>query len=115
MICALIGVVALVTASPSPSTLVTPPPGSASDVLNAADLDAARGGEEHTVTVSTQALTGVSGGNSVNANNVTTGGVMIGSGAFSGFNGLGNFVVNTGNNNVVQGALSVSISMPSTH
>ncbi len=46
--------------------------------------------------------------NSISANTVTSGAVNFGSNALN-FNGIGNFVVNTGNNNVLQGSLSVTV------
>ena len=51
-------------------------------------------------------------GNSLSADNITTGDISVGAGAFNGFNGVGNFVFNTGNNNNVQGSLSVTIMTP---
>ena len=45
----------------------------------------------------------------VNANTVTTGGMRIDANAFSGFNGVGNFVMNSGNNNNLQGAITINI------
>lgn len=56
-----------------------------------------------------QALTASSRDNSVTGQTVGSGDVTIGSDAFSGFNGIGNFVVNTGHNNVLQGSLSVQV------
>jgi hypothetical protein len=48
----------------------------------------------------------------VNADTVLTGNVTLESGAFNGFNGIGNFVFNTGNNNNLQGTLSVTVLAP---
>jgi len=48
-------------------------------------------------------------GNAVNADTVQSGAVNFGANALNGFNGIGNFVINTGNNNVLQGSLSVTI------
>jgi hypothetical protein len=59
--------------------------------------------------VGLQDLSGVNTGNAINAASVTNGDVNIGSGAFSGFNGVGNFVVNTGNQDNINGALIVNI------
>jgi hypothetical protein len=64
------------------------------------------------VAVNEQQLKAVSSDNSVNAlGNVTNGPVTLSPGAFSGFSGLGNFVINTGNNNTLQGSMSVNITM----
>ncbi len=60
--------------------------------------------------VSRQQLTAVNSGNSVNAASVTTGTISLEGSALSGYNGVGNFVMNTGNNNNLQGSLSVNIS-----
>lgn len=43
---------------------------------------------------------------------MSNGSVTVGTGAFSGFSGVGNFVMNTGNQNNVQGSLSVTIETP---
>ena len=62
--------------------------------------------------VNDQQLKSVTSDNSVNAlGNVTNGPVTLNAGAFSGFSGLGNFVMNTGNNNTLQGSMSVTIVM----
>jgi hypothetical protein len=41
-----------------------------------------------------------------------SGNVTLENGAFNGFNGVGNFVFNTGNNNNLQGTLSVTVLAP---
>ncbi len=80
--------------------------------LSATTLGATRAGQgEVYAAVSEQNLTALNSGNSVNANVVDSGGVNLQSGAFSGFSGLGNFVINTGNNNNLQGSLNVTILM----
>jgi hypothetical protein len=81
--------------------------------LSADDLAGLSGGASSTgVAISQSTLTAVNAGNSVSADNVVTGDVNIGSGAFNGFNGVGNFVFNTGNNNNVQGSLNITILTP---
>ncbi len=75
-----------------------------------AELQALSGGQA--VAVNEQQLKAMSTDNSVNAlGNVTNGPVSLNAGAFSGFSGLGNFVINTGNNNILQGSMSVNITM----
>ena len=64
------------------------------------------------VAVTNQNLTAVNSGNTVSADTLTTGDVNLQSNAFSGFNGIGNFVINTGNNNNLQGSLSVTVIAP---
>ena len=64
------------------------------------------------VAVTNQNLTAVNSGNTVSAQSLTTGDVTLQSNAFSGFSGIGNFVINTGNNNNLQGSLSVTVITP---
>ena len=59
--------------------------------------------------LTSQQLTGASTGNSVIANTVTSGDVNFSPTALSGFSGVGNFVVNTGANNILQGAINISV------
>jgi hypothetical protein len=47
----------------------------------------------------------------VNGDTIGSGAVNLGSGAFNGYDGIGNFVINTGHNNNLQGSISVSIAM----
>jgi hypothetical protein len=92
----------------------------ASASLGPAELGSTSGGASTTTNlnatvyaaVSDQTLSATNSGNSVTANTLTTGAVNLGANAFSGFNGIGNFVLNTGNNNNLQGSLSVTILMP---
>jgi hypothetical protein len=74
------------------------------------DLAGLSGGQSVAV-INDQQLTALNSGNSVNATNVVNGPVSLNAGAFSGFSGLGNFVINTGNNNNLQGTMSVNIVM----
>ena len=75
-----------------------------------AELQGLSGGQA--VAINEQQLKAMSTDNSVNAiGNVTNGPVNLSAGAFSGFSGLGNFVINTGNNNTLQGSMSVNITM----
>lgn len=81
--------------------------------LSASDLAELSGGASPSgIAISTQTLTALNSGNSVNADSVVTGNVNLQAGAFNGFNGIGNFVFNTGNNNNLQGTLSVTIVAP---
>ena len=64
------------------------------------------------IAVTNQSLSALNSGNTINADSLTTGGVNIDAGAFSGFNGVVNFVFNTGNNNNLQGSLSITIITP---
>ena len=81
--------------------------------LSASELQALSGGANQTnIAVSSQTLSALNSGNQVNADSVLTGNVTLESGAFNGFNGIGNFVFNTGNNNNLQGTLSVTVLAP---
>jgi hypothetical protein len=81
--------------------------------LSSDDLSALSGGAGPSgVAISQSTLTAVNAGNSVNAQSLVTGDVNVGAGAFNGFNGVGNFVFNTGNNNNVQGSLNITILTP---
>jgi hypothetical protein len=87
--------------------------GSLPQALSASDLAELSGGASPSgMAISNQTLTALNSGNSVNADSVVTGNVTLQSGAFNGFNGVGNFVFNTGNNNNLQGTLSVTILTP---
>jgi len=80
--------------------------------VSSQDLAGMSGGANTAVALTNQSLTAVNSGNSVTADALNTGAVTLQSGAFNGFNGIGNFVFNTGNNNNVQGTLSVTIIAP---
>jgi len=74
------------------------------------ELQGLSGGQA--VAINEQQLKSMTTDNSVNAGGaVTNGPVNLSTGAFSGFSGLGNFVINTGNNNTLQGSISVNITM----
>jgi len=59
--------------------------------------------------VTEQDLSAVNTGNSIVAGTITNGAINIPTGAFNGFNGVGNFVMNTGNQNNIQGTLSINV------
>lgn len=93
-----------------PAAGPVPPATPIGDTLDLQALDQISGGESVKVSViSDQTLSATSSGNSINADTVLSGGVNFAAGAFSGFNGVGNFVINTGNNNTLQGSLSVNV------
>jgi hypothetical protein len=64
------------------------------------------------VVITDQTLNAVNAGNTVSGDVVSSGQVSLGSGAFSGYSGLGNFVINTGHNNNLQSSMNVSIVLP---
>jgi hypothetical protein len=77
--------------------------------LSEEELAAVTGGAADRVqTLTDQNLSGAANGNSLNAESIESGAVNFGANALN-FNGIGNFVINTGNNNVLQGSLSVTI------
>lgn len=76
--------------------------------MAADDLQAVNGQGVEAILLSEQQLAATSSGNSVTATTIRSGDVNF-SGALSSFSGVGNFVVNTGNNNNLQGAISVNI------
>jgi hypothetical protein len=79
--------------------------------LDASGLGGTRGGTDITLNgaITDQDLSAVNTGNAINAASLTNGAVSVGTNAFSGFNGVGNFIMNTGNQNNIQGTLSVSV------
>ncbi len=80
------------------------------EVLSLEDLDQLAGGEGVEINMLTaQTLTAVNSGNKVIGQTVTSGDLNLGANAFSGFDGVGNFVLNTGHNNNLQSALNISI------
>jgi hypothetical protein len=81
--------------------------------IDESELANLNGGAEDTqIAITDQTLTAINGGNTVNAGgDINNGPVSLSANAFSGFAGIGNFVINTGNNNNLQGTLSVTIVM----
>jgi hypothetical protein len=78
--------------------------------LSSSEMATLAGGEGVNVAVLTQQqLTGATTGNTVNAGSMTSGTVTFSDNALSGFRGIGNFVVNTGANNTLQGAINISV------
>jgi len=86
------------------------PPADVTEVLSAEDMDALAGGTGiDIVLITDQTLTSTNSGNTVIGETVTSGQVNLGEGAFSGYSGLGNFVINTGHNNNLQSSMNVSV------
>jgi hypothetical protein len=85
-------------------------PADVTEVLSTDDMDALAGGTGvDIVMITDQTLTAVNSGNTVIGETIGSGQVSLGSGAFSGYSGLGNFVINTGHNNNLQSSMSVSV------
>lgn len=94
---------------PSPA-LVQPAEAGEPELLSMEDMDALAGGTGVDVTTITQStMDAVNSGNTVTGETVGSGQVNIGSAAFAGYNGLGNFVINTGHNNNLQSSMNVSV------
>jgi hypothetical protein len=97
----------LAAAAPPALSLTADPLGETVDLDTLADLS---GGDGVEVVVDIdQVLTGVSGGNTITTGQLGSGAVQIGANAFEGFDGIGNFIVNTGHQNVLQSAMNVTI------
>lgn len=62
------------------------------------------------VAASEQLLHATNSGNNVNGQTIGSGDLTIGAGAFAGFGGIGNFVMNSGHNNNLQGAITINIA-----
>jgi hypothetical protein len=84
-----------------------PPPGA---VLPLDDLELATAGASGDTNVFTdQQVTAANSGNSITADSVVSGDITFADNALSGFNGVGNFIFNTGANNNLQGVVSVNV------
>ena len=96
-----------VATRPSPAP---PPTPLRFETLSVEEMEALSGGSGVNVNaMTTQQLTGSSSGNTVTAETITSGSVTFSQDALNGFNGVGNFVINTGANNTLQGAINLSI------
>lgn len=100
-------------AAPGPVTTAATP-SLAPEPMSLDDLDQQHGrqGLTYVKVQSLQALTATNSGNSITANRVDSGDISISDGAFAGFSGIGNFVVNSGHNNNLQGALTINVVTP---
>jgi len=88
----------------------SPAPADETELLSLDDMEALSGGTGFEVVIDTdQVLTATNSGNTVIGDTVSSGQVNLGSGAFSGYDGIGNFVINTGHNNNLQSSMNVSV------
>ncbi|MEJ0061073.1 MAG: hypothetical protein WDM79_16515 [Terricaulis sp.] len=79
-------------------------------VLSAEDLEALAGGTGVSIDMLTdQTLTAINAGNRVIGQTVGSGQINVENGGLADFNGIGNFVFNTGHNNNLQSSMNVSI------
>ena len=81
------------------------------DALDLAALAELRGGETIVIQNTTQSLNATNNGNTVTGDTVGSGALNVDRNAFTGFEGIGNFVLNTGHNNNLQGSIGISIVM----
>lgn len=80
------------------------------EVIDLAELAELSGGDGVTTNVLTaQDLTAINGNNRITTGQLVNGDVSLANGAFEGFAGIGNFVINTGNQNNLQSSLAVNI------
>lgn len=120
---ALLGMPGLVHAEEAPGTPVVPAvqpqrqaaitaaPSDDPAPLSLSDLDGISAGSDTSYNVVTnQQLTATNSGNQITAMTVTNGNISFAGNALSGYNGVGNFVMNTGNNNNLQGSVNVSVN-----
>jgi hypothetical protein len=99
-----IAIIADIASAETPAVLVQPDEG----LISNEDLIALRGGQA--IVLSNQALTAISNGNVFNGDYVA-GQISLTDNALSNFNGMGNFVINTGAQNNLQSAMNVTINI----
>jgi hypothetical protein len=88
-------------------TLSETPISTSMDLISDETLDALRGG--NAITVGNQTLVAVNSGGVINGD-FSAGAVNLSDNAFSGFNGFGNLVINTGAQNNLQSGMNVTIN-----
>lgn len=109
---------AAIQAGPDPSAPTSAPVLVAAPAVTSApggpvateDLEAVRGGEGASISLTVQSLNAVNAG-VIEANQVSSGAIAVGANAFGNFDGIGNFVMNTGHENNIQSTLSVTVTM----
>jgi len=99
-------------ARPAPLASIADAPGTESPVVEGAVIDEAElgaisGGQGVVVEALSNQQLSASNSGSIEANQVATGNVDFSTGDYA---GIGNFVVNTGNNNNLQGVISVNVA-----
>ena len=67
------------------------------------------GGTNTVVALTDQDLTAINTGNQITADTVGSGAINLSGSALSDFNGIGNFIMNTGHNNNLQSSVSVTV------
>lgn len=98
---------------PAPPSAAPTIPAPAPQPLAADELSGLTGRQGSNSTIlSDQDLTAINNGNTITARSVSSGQILIGPGAFEGFAGVGNFVINSGHNNNLQGAITINVVSP---
>ena len=92
---------------PQTPSVSAPPLAQPLDLAQLHDLNGRQG--VSVIVASDQLLKATNSGNSINANTVGSGAITVGANAFAGYSGVGNFVMNTGHNNNLQGAITINI------
>lgn len=98
----------------TPAVVMSVSPSAAGKAIDEAELAelSGRQGSGDVGVLSDQDLVAVNNGNTIVAGRVNSGQIDIARGAFDGFAGVGNFVINSGHNNNLQGAITINIVQP---
>lgn len=96
-----------------PPTVEPPPPAPVVATpeavpLDGEQLDSTRGGQSEVFILSEQNLSAVNG-SQMQGGVIGSGQIYLDGGAFSSFDGVGNFILNTGHQNNIQSAINLSI------
>jgi hypothetical protein len=79
------------------------------ETLTLDELGSLYGGTGIQAVITDQDLVAINQGNSVSGDVVGSGDIVLANGALASFDGVGNFVMNTGHNNNLQSSMSVSV------
>ena len=101
---------ALAQAAPVAPQPASPPDADTPAPLAPDELDGISAEGAITNVVTNQNLNATNSGNTIVAGTVQNGDINFSGNALTGFSGVGNFVTNTGNNNNLQGSISVVVT-----
>ncbi|MCR6658508.1 MAG: hypothetical protein NVV72_03885 [Asticcacaulis sp.] len=107
---ALLPAAALAQAAPVTTLSVSPPDADTPTPLAPDELDGISAEGAITNVITNQDLSATNSGNTIVAGTVQNGDINFSGNALTGFSGVGNFVTNTGNNNNLQGSISVVVT-----
>ncbi len=102
-------VAALAQISIAPDAPPASAPAPDAPALAMEELARISGGQSISSAITKQTLSAVNTGSSITADTVRSGDINFSQGALNNFAGVGNFVSNTGNNNILQGTISVTV------